>query len=58
MTITRKTLADIECEPPISQERLAEIAAIPDEDIDTSDIPELDERFWENAQVCYRCLTQ
>ena len=34
---------------PISKERLAEIAAIPDEAIDTSDIPELDARFFENA---------
>lgn len=53
MTIIRKTLADIEREPPISQERLAEIAAIADEDIDTSDIPELDDEFWKNARVRY-----
>lgn len=53
MTIIRKTLADIENEPPISKERLAEIAAIPDEDIDTSDITELDEQFWKNARVRY-----
>ena len=36
---------------PISKERLAEIAAIPDEAIDTSDIPELDTRFFENARL-------
>ena len=53
MTIIRKTLADIEHEPPISKERLEEIAAIRDEDIDTSDIPELDDEFWKNARVRY-----
>lgn len=36
---------------PISQERLAEIAAIRDEDIDFSDIPELDEEFFKNARL-------
>lgn len=36
---------------PISKKRLEEIQAIPDEDIDTSDIPELDERFWEKARL-------
>jgi uncharacterized protein (DUF4415 family) len=36
---------------PISKERLAEIAAIPDEQIDTSDIPELDEAFFANARL-------
>lgn len=28
-----------------------ELAAIPDDEIDTSDIPELDEKFWKNARV-------
>ena len=28
-----------------------ELAALPDEAIDTSDIPELDERFWKDARV-------
>ena len=28
-----------------------ELAKIPDEDIDTSDIPELDDAFWANAQL-------
>ena len=36
---------------PISKERLAEIAAIRDEDIDCSDIPELDEEFFKNARL-------
>jgi uncharacterized protein (DUF4415 family) len=35
----------------ISPERLKEIQNIPDSDIDTSDIPELGEHFWQNAQV-------
>jgi len=36
---------------PISKERLAEIAAIADEDIDTSDIPEADEQFFKKAKL-------
>ena len=35
----------------ISKKRLAEIAAIREEDIDYSDIPELDEMFWKNAEL-------
>jgi len=35
----------------ISQSRLEEILNIPDDAIDTSDIPELDDRFWENAKM-------
>lgn len=36
---------------PISKERLNELDAIKDEDIDYSDIPELDESFWSRAVV-------
>lgn len=36
---------------PISKKRLDEIDAIPDEQIDTSDIPELDEAFFKNARL-------
>ena len=36
---------------PISQKRLGEIAAIADEDIDTSDIPEADEAWFEGAKL-------
>ena len=36
---------------PVSQERLGEIAAIADEDIDTSDIPEADEAWFEGAEL-------
>ena len=34
----------------ISKTRLSEIESLPDDAIDTSDIPELDDDFWENAQ--------
>ena len=34
----------------LSKTRLSEIESLPDDAIDTSDIPELDEDFWENAQ--------
>ena len=36
---------------PISQERLAEIAAIADDDIDTSDIPEADGAWVKGAKL-------
>ena len=35
----------------ISPKRLKEIQNIPDSEIDTSDIPELDDHFWENAKM-------
>ncbi|MTJ10481.1 BrnA antitoxin family protein [Anabaena sp. UHCC 0204] len=35
----------------ISPKRLKEIQNIPDAAIDTSDIPELDEQFWETAKM-------
>ncbi|MDJ0618108.1 MAG: hypothetical protein QNJ63_15405 [Calothrix sp. MO_192.B10] len=35
----------------ISTKRLEEIQNIPDEELDTSDIPELDAHFWENAKL-------
>ena len=34
----------------ISKTRLSEIENLPDDTIDTSDIPELDDGFWKNAQ--------
>lgn len=49
MTTSKKSLDELS----ISDERLAEINAIADEDIDSSDIPELDEAFWKNARVRY-----
>jgi hypothetical protein len=36
---------------PISRKRAAEIAAIADKDIDTSDIPEAGEEFFRNAEL-------
>ena len=36
---------------PIPKERLAEIAAIPEAKIDTSDIPEMDEEFFASAKL-------
>ena len=36
---------------PISKERLAEISAMPDDQIDTSGIPELDDTFFETARL-------
>lgn len=30
-----------------------QLAAMPDEDINTDDIPELDDEFWKNARVRY-----
>ena len=35
----------------ISPKRLQEINDIPDEEIDTSEIPELDEYFWKKAKL-------
>ncbi len=35
-------------EKPLTHE---ELMALPDDQIDTSDIPELDENFWKNAKV-------
>ena len=36
---------------PVSQERLGEITAIADDDIDTTDIPEADEAWFEGAKL-------
>ena len=40
--------------PPMSEERAREIQAKRDEDIDFSDIPELDEAFFKNAKLVKR----
>ena len=37
----------------ISKQRIEEINAIKEKDIDYSDIPELDESFWNNAVLVY-----
>ena len=36
------------------QERLREIESIPEGEIDTKDIPELDANFWENAMLRFK----
>jgi uncharacterized protein (DUF4415 family) len=46
--IVRKTFDEVR-KTPISRARLAEIVAMPDDEIDFSDIPELTEKFWQNA---------
>ena len=42
----------------LSKKRLSEIESLPKDGIDTSDIPELDDDFWENARriVPENCL--
>lgn len=42
----------------LSKKRLSEIESLPEDGIDTSDIPELDDDFWENARriVPENCL--
>ena len=42
----------------ISKKRLAEIEAIPDQEIDTSDIPEVDEDFFANAKLIMPTTTK
>lgn len=47
MTTVKKSLSDLS----ISKERLARLKRRQDKDIDFSDIPELDDQFWKNAEV-------
>ena len=37
----------------LTQEQEAKLAVLSDKDIDYSDIPELDDDFWNNAQIVY-----
>ena len=46
--IVRKTLAEVKAMPGRRSE-LAKLAAMPDGEIDVSDLPELTETFWQNA---------
>lgn len=48
MNIVRKNNNEI---PPMSEQRAEEIQAMSDEDIDFSDIPELDEEFFQKAEL-------
>ncbi|MCA9473150.1 MAG: BrnA antitoxin family protein [Nitrospirales bacterium] len=47
MPTIRKKRDDL---PALSKKRIEELKSIPDDKIDFSDIPELDEEFWENAE--------
>ena len=47
MPTIRKSQKDL---PPLSKKRMKELKALPDEKIDDSDIPELDDEFWQNAE--------
>ena len=47
MTTVKKSLNELS----ISKKRLEQLKAIKDEDIDYGDIPELDEDFWQKAEV-------
>lgn len=51
MTIIRKRIEEIE---PMGQERAKAIRQLPDEEIDLSDIPELDETFFKQAKQVRR----
>lgn len=51
MSIVRKYDHEI---APMSEERAKEIQAMSEEDIDFSDIPELDEAFFQNAKLVKR----
>lgn len=51
MTTVRRHRHEI---PPMTEERAKELEAMPDEDIDFSEIPELDEEFIKNAKLVER----
>ena len=42
----------------LTEEQEAKLASLADEEIDYSDIPELDDEFWQNTQVVTPDLTQ
>ncbi|ELS00936.1 hypothetical protein Xen7305DRAFT_00006370 [Xenococcus sp. PCC 7305] len=44
--------------PQLTEEQERKLAELKDEDIDYSDIPELDDDFWKNAQPVMPDLTQ
>ncbi|MCF6292976.1 MAG: BrnA antitoxin family protein [Robiginitomaculum sp.] len=48
MTIVKTSLSDAK---PLTKAEIKKFKARKDEDIDFSDIPELDDRFWKNARV-------
>lgn len=54
MPIVRKNIEDVR----ISAKRMRELEALSDEDIDYSDIPELDEEWFKKARVRYPAKQQ
>ena len=48
MAIVRKTSKDVK---PMTSQRVEQLMSMSDEDIDYSDIPELDDDFFANAKV-------
>ena len=55
---TVKYTPDPNKKPQLTEEQEAKLASLADEEIDYSDIPELDEEFWENMQAVAPDLTQ
>jgi hypothetical protein len=51
MSTEPKRIEDI---PPMTEERQRKLLEMPDEDIDYSDIPPLDEEFFKNAKLVKR----
>ena len=57
MTIISKDV-DLNNLPRMSAKDLARLDAITDDEIDFSDIPELDDNFWKNAKIIEPSETQ
>ncbi|MGK7884355.1 MAG: hypothetical protein AB4057_06965 [Crocosphaera sp.] len=55
MTTVHKHLDEI---PPMNEKRAKEIQNMPDEEIDYSDIPPLDDKFFKNAKRVERKSTK
>ncbi len=49
---------DPDRKPQLTEQQDHKLAELKDEDIDYSDIPELDDDFWKNAQIVEPDLTQ
>jgi uncharacterized protein (DUF4415 family) len=47
--IVRKTMAQAKAALAGQQDELEKLKAVPDSEIDVSDLPELTEKFWQNA---------
>ena len=55
---TNKYTPEPNKKPQLSEAQEARLASLSDEDIDYSDIEELDEEFWEKAEIVPLDLTQ